>query len=168
MSREVRRSIDNGVWLCQVCAKVIDDAPEAFTIDGLRAWKSHAEAAAARDSSALADQIMEVLSDLDRAHALLLDFCEQWQQGEPAHDFERFEESTEALIAYSNARRSAYQREISPGVTSVIVRVERMMGKQDEDVIECKREAMMGPTNYIGMRMLADSLQRLRAVVALR
>ena len=167
LASEARKSLDNGIWLCEVCAKVIDDAPGAFTTEGLQAWKRHAELAAVRDSSAMEDGTAALLRDLD-AHAALVDFAETWQRGEPQHDFSRFEESTRALIEYGNARHGAYAREVSPKVTAVISRAEVVLGPTAAVILECKQEAMAGPTNYISMRMLADTLQRLRAFLALR
>lgn len=39
LSPEARGSIDNGIWLCQNCAKLIDNDPAYFTPEVLRAWK---------------------------------------------------------------------------------------------------------------------------------
>lgn len=44
-----RRSINNGVWLCQNDAKQIDDDPRRFSIELLRRWRSAAETAAAQE-----------------------------------------------------------------------------------------------------------------------
>jgi hypothetical protein len=41
-----RSSIDNGIWLCQKCAKMIDDDPTTFTVEKLNAWKIHSEESA--------------------------------------------------------------------------------------------------------------------------
>lgn len=46
LSATERRAPENGIWLCQVHAKLIDDAPSRFTADLLRAWKRHSEEAA--------------------------------------------------------------------------------------------------------------------------
>ena len=43
-----RRSPTNGIWLCQICAKLIDSDQSRYTVDKLKEWKSDAEAAAAR------------------------------------------------------------------------------------------------------------------------
>jgi hypothetical protein len=43
MSSEERQSIDNGVWLCQICAKLIDNDIDNFPASELRAWKQQAE-----------------------------------------------------------------------------------------------------------------------------
>src|SRR6266542_6188315 len=41
-----RKSIDNGLWLCQNCAKLIDNDPQRYTTDLLRDWKRWSEQAA--------------------------------------------------------------------------------------------------------------------------
>jgi hypothetical protein len=43
LTRDERRSFDNGIWLCQVCAKLIDSDEPKYTIDVLRNWKIEAE-----------------------------------------------------------------------------------------------------------------------------
>lgn len=42
-SSEDRRHWSNGIWLCTAHAKQIDDDPEHFTVEKLRAWKYQAE-----------------------------------------------------------------------------------------------------------------------------
>jgi hypothetical protein len=41
-----RRGADNAIWLCQNCAKLVDNDPERFDVTKLRAWKHGAEARA--------------------------------------------------------------------------------------------------------------------------
>lgn len=48
LSSEERGSSDNGIWLCQICAKLVDSDQSRYTVDKLREWKSDAEGAAAR------------------------------------------------------------------------------------------------------------------------
>jgi hypothetical protein len=48
LSSEERRHPDNGIWLCQTCAKLIDNDPSRFTEKLLRAWKEIAEDRALR------------------------------------------------------------------------------------------------------------------------
>ena len=43
---EQRRSITNGIWLCQNCAKLIDSDASRFSVELLRTWKEEAERAA--------------------------------------------------------------------------------------------------------------------------
>lgn len=43
---EERSGPSNGIWLCQNCAKLIDNDPARSSVEILRKWKSHAEAEA--------------------------------------------------------------------------------------------------------------------------
>ncbi|OWV86877.1 hypothetical protein [Rhizobium sp. R693] len=43
MSTEERRSRDNGIWLCSVCAGVVDSRDSKFTVEELREWKSRTD-----------------------------------------------------------------------------------------------------------------------------
>jgi hypothetical protein len=40
---EERSHISNAIWLCQTCAKMVDNDPARFTADLLRAWRDDAE-----------------------------------------------------------------------------------------------------------------------------
>lgn len=55
---EFRVSSENGIWLCQNCAKLIDNDPQAFTIDILNSWKSDAERFAANKISVRTTEIV--------------------------------------------------------------------------------------------------------------
>ncbi len=43
LTSEQRLDITNGIWLCQNCAKLVDNDPARFRVDILREWKSAAE-----------------------------------------------------------------------------------------------------------------------------
>lgn len=46
LSSEERKSIDNGIWLCQNCAKLVDNDEQRYTVDLLVDWKRLSERAA--------------------------------------------------------------------------------------------------------------------------
>jgi hypothetical protein len=46
LSSEQRRSLENAIWLCQRCAKAVDDDPVTYPVAMLRTWRTGAEAAA--------------------------------------------------------------------------------------------------------------------------
>jgi hypothetical protein len=46
LTQEQRQSAENGVWLCQNCAKLADNDPHRYPAELLRAWKAQAEASA--------------------------------------------------------------------------------------------------------------------------
>jgi len=48
LTPEERASIDNGIWLCQRCAKLVDNDPTRYSVSLLRTWKVAAEARALR------------------------------------------------------------------------------------------------------------------------
>jgi hypothetical protein len=43
LSQEERMLPSNGIWLCQVCAKLIDSDEERYPVDLIRRWKRDAE-----------------------------------------------------------------------------------------------------------------------------
>jgi len=49
MSSEARKCIDNGMWLCQNCAKLIDSDEKKYSVDLLKDWKSTSEQSACRE-----------------------------------------------------------------------------------------------------------------------
>ncbi len=46
LTSDQRRSIDNGIWLCQNCGKLVDSDLQRFTVDQLCQWRRWAEGAA--------------------------------------------------------------------------------------------------------------------------
>ena len=43
MSEEQRKSIDNGIWLCQSCAKLIDSDEGKYTVNLIKLWRDQTE-----------------------------------------------------------------------------------------------------------------------------
>lgn len=43
VSFEARKGIENGIWLCQTCAKLIDNDPKEYDKKKLKRWKNDAE-----------------------------------------------------------------------------------------------------------------------------
>jgi len=159
------------VWLCQTCSRIIDAAPDAYTADGLRAWKVHAERLAARDAMVTSDEVGLLIADIDAACNLLLEFAQKWQDGDPVYEHRREDEDfgtyTRELIGYGERRVNAYFRDVAPAVASVITRTEHVLGP-DPELESVAEEAVHAHVNYLGMRFLVAGLQRLAALLALR
>ena len=51
LSPSQRSSAENGIWLCQTDGKLVDSDPMTYTVEGLREWKTTAEALAACELS---------------------------------------------------------------------------------------------------------------------
>lgn len=72
ITSETRSSIENGIWLCQNCAKLVDNDPNKYSTNLLVQWKTDAESFAAnkisiRTSEILHDpQLLEQLSTFAR------------------------------------------------------------------------------------------------------
>lgn len=49
LTPDERRSVENGIWLCQSCVKLVDNDPIRYGADVLRQWKVLAEKSAARE-----------------------------------------------------------------------------------------------------------------------
>jgi hypothetical protein len=68
-----RRAPGNGIWLCELCAKLIDTDEARFTVDVLRKWKKDAEERALLDIATAAPGtyrrpvVVVELDDEDRA-----------------------------------------------------------------------------------------------------
>lgn len=78
LTKEERGATSNGIWLCQLCAKLIDTDEARFTVELLRKWKQDAEERAFRDIATAAPgasrrpaTVVE-LDDEDRAFPLSL------------------------------------------------------------------------------------------------
>jgi hypothetical protein len=46
LSADERLSASNGIWLCQTCAKLVDNDPIRFNVDVLRSWRVAGEGSA--------------------------------------------------------------------------------------------------------------------------
>ena len=49
MTKSERKSIENGIWLCQSCSKLIDSDVSQYSIEKLNEWKKEAERIASED-----------------------------------------------------------------------------------------------------------------------
>ncbi len=49
LTQKERQTFENGIWLCQSCAKLVDNDPIRYGVDILRKWKTLAELTTARE-----------------------------------------------------------------------------------------------------------------------
>lgn len=56
LTSKQRSDIENAIWLCQRCAKLVDSDIPRFTVATLKKWKNNAEAKALRALGAVGDQ----------------------------------------------------------------------------------------------------------------
>lgn len=68
LTREQRRDISNGIWLCQNCGKLIDSDELQFPVELLKKWRKEAEnraSVALTTPGATANQIATLFGELD-------------------------------------------------------------------------------------------------------
>ncbi len=71
LSPQERKSAVNGIWLCQNCAKLVDNDEQRYTTSLLREWKQQAEAAALAAIESLSSQTLpEAIQSFPRSEML--------------------------------------------------------------------------------------------------
>jgi len=66
LTSEQRQSPENGIWLCQNCAKLIDNDSARYSVELLKEWKTRAERNALDEIEGKAQEIlMDLSSEID-------------------------------------------------------------------------------------------------------
>jgi hypothetical protein len=104
-----RKSIENAIWLCQNCAKLIDNDFKRYTVDLLRQWKRLSEEAArlAIDSPSPKEPARVSDQDLVRFYAQCFDrpaFQDQFMQEGSMEAFDKAIEDTITAINTGSLR----------------------------------------------------------------
>ncbi len=86
MDQAQRRSARNGIWLCQTCAKLIDNDELRYPVSKVRAWKAQAEATAARNLERRSGPPPEKFARLER---LMPDLLEEMREDLTTNPFMR-------------------------------------------------------------------------------
>lgn len=60
LSSQDRCSVQNGIWLCRTCARVVDEDTQRYTPDVLRFWKMDAEELAGREKGRVAPSLLPI------------------------------------------------------------------------------------------------------------
>jgi hypothetical protein len=68
LSAQQRESAENGIWLCQNCAKLIDNDPERYPAEVLREWKAEAEASALAELEGRAALQPDLSAEIDMSY----------------------------------------------------------------------------------------------------
>ncbi len=73
LTPDQRRAPENGIWLCQNCAKMVDNDSTRYTVDVLRQWNDKAEAIARREIERPAEKGQE-----SGIHKAVCDKIQKW------------------------------------------------------------------------------------------
>src|SRR5205807_6684405 len=79
LSPEQRSAASNGMWLCQNCAKFIDNDVNRFSLELLTRWKADAEVEArSRVGKSTASSISDLMMDV----SVIAENSSSWNRGE--------------------------------------------------------------------------------------
>jgi hypothetical protein len=88
MSANDRSSIENGIWLCQNCAHLIDADPEKYSTETLYRWKNQAETEARASigrRSGMSSEEMLLLSEAEALCAESIEYLRYIVENEETH-----------------------------------------------------------------------------------
>lgn len=164
-----RSSPSNALWLCQVCAKVIDSAPEAFPSQALAAWKRNAESLAAKEARETGDRLGILIDSIDALCDDLTTHWKEWQRREPDITDRSigFDELGRQIILTSRERTNEYHERIAPKVAMILLESESILGPENEAHQKLTRVANYAWTNYFTLRECASSLHQLKRTLTL-
>jgi hypothetical protein len=81
LTSDQRKSVENGIWLCQTDSKLIDNDTARFTVDVLRSWKATSEEMTRQELEAMnARGARDLIATSGRLTALLSDATEHFDQ----------------------------------------------------------------------------------------
>lgn len=92
ISSEERKSIDNGIWLCQACAKLIDSDEQRYSVDLLHKWKTWSEEATLLEIENHDKKILESDVEIIKFYAQCFDrpvFQDRFKQEGSLGDFDQ-------------------------------------------------------------------------------
>jgi len=88
LSPDERKSLENGIWLCQNCAKLIDSDTDGHSVEALRRWKAQTEELTRRKLHASGSLQPSDLRCLIRIE--FSDWCIWRQRPDPPNSMVRF------------------------------------------------------------------------------
>lgn len=90
LSPEQRKASNNGVWLCQKCAKLVDSDEVRYTVAKLNEWKKLAEAAALQELEVRSDTSTELAAThFDKLETLMPDLLAEMREDLAEHPLKR-------------------------------------------------------------------------------
>ncbi|UCH93501.1 MAG: hypothetical protein JSV88_24960 [Candidatus Aminicenantes bacterium] len=90
LNTEQRKALDNGIWLCQKCAKLIDSDEARYTVAKLKDWKNMAEAAALKELESREGISTELTATpFDKLETLMPDLLVEMREDLTKHPLKR-------------------------------------------------------------------------------
>jgi hypothetical protein len=90
LNPEQRKALDNGIWLCQKCAKLIDSDEAQYTVAKIKDWKNMAEAAALKELESREGISPKLTTTpFDKLEALMPDLLAEMREDIDKHPLKR-------------------------------------------------------------------------------
>lgn len=90
LSPEQRKALDNGIWLCQKCAKLVDSDEVRYTVVKLNNWKKLAEATALQELEVRPDTSTELTAiPFHKLETLMPDLLAEMREDLAEHPLKR-------------------------------------------------------------------------------
>jgi hypothetical protein len=181
MKSEERISIDNGIWLCPRCHKIIDSEPEWATVELLQNWKRNAELRALNNSID-EDKKQLILYDLNEAIKKINSFIYEYESNDPAERFWKeltspyrhaiFDQShyeyNKFKEDYSSKKLLEYNKNLLPDILDVLFKCQIVLGESDEYIVQAFTKFKI---SSLDINLLKDSikiLHKLKSVISWR
>src|SRR5205085_2175132 len=118
LTRAQRRSIANGIWLCQYCAKLIDSDESRYTVELLQEWKKTAE-------QRILSQVQKPNERLQNESSIEDDF-RKVEEGIASlkRSYSHFEFSSESIVLQSKE-----PQELSPSLDNSSTQLESLLAE---------------------------------------
>ena len=171
LSSDQRTDVNNGIWLCNNCAKMVDSSEPTYTVTTLRKWKQDAEQKAARDASSTSQEIETLLSSMEEVSQDILEYTHTRRIHDttgPFADGEDFGEYSRKIINYSSESRNLFERNYHGKVADIIRRCEAILNPDNQALEESRKTLSFASTNLLGMEMMAKRILELSNELLLR
>lgn len=96
LSESDRKSIENGIWLCETCARIIDKDPDSYPVSLLQKWKIDSEKAALIKLKGDTEYLPKPILEMD----LVFNNCIRSSRGYAEVDYEDGERVINAGVQY--------------------------------------------------------------------
>lgn len=89
LTPEQRRAVENGIWLCQTCGKLVDSDEQRYSVTSLGGWKRIAESMARGEIAQRRDLTAEATQTFRKAEQLMPELLMEMRNDLASHPLSR-------------------------------------------------------------------------------
>jgi hypothetical protein len=181
MTKEEREHENNGIWLCQRCARIIDREPDWATEELLLSWKKDSELRALNNSID-EDKKQLIIDGIDIAINELNKFLDDYELNDPYHIYCTYDASGNAIISnkisfdeynilsneYASAMLRKYDKNVLPSIREILFKCRSVLGDSNKIVINVNSGSNLSNINKPDLRNMLLTLYDLKCAIAWR